>query len=36
MAQLLVSYKAPRSYELVHDRVRDDAGKVRKSTLLKN
>ena len=36
MATLLVSYKAPRTYELVHERVRDDAGKVRKSTLLKS
>jgi bile acid-coenzyme A ligase len=35
MAELLVSYKTPRSYELVHEPVRDDAGKVRKSELLK-
>jgi acyl-CoA synthetase (AMP-forming)/AMP-acid ligase II len=29
----LVPYKWPRSYELVSEQVRDDAGKVRKSAL---
>jgi bile acid-coenzyme A ligase len=33
MAQHLVSYKCPDSYELVDEPVRDDAGKVRRSLL---
>ena len=32
----LVSYKVPRSFEWVEDPVRDDAGKVRRSALLKD
>jgi bile acid-coenzyme A ligase len=34
MASQLARYKTPRSYELTRDPIRDDAGKVRKSTLL--
>ena len=30
----LVPYKRPRTYSLVHEPIRDDAGKVRKATLL--
>jgi bile acid-coenzyme A ligase len=33
MAEHLVSYKCPDSYELVAEPVRDDAGKVRRSLL---
>jgi bile acid-coenzyme A ligase len=32
----LVSYKVPRSFEWVDEPVRDDAGKVRRSALLKD
>jgi bile acid-coenzyme A ligase len=34
LATRLVSYKCPRSYELVDEALRDDAGKVRRSQLL--
>ena len=33
MAERLVSYKCPDTYELVDEPVRDDAGKVRRSLL---
>ncbi|THD54994.1 MAG: acid--CoA ligase [Phenylobacterium sp.] len=33
LADLLVSYKQPRSYEFVDEPLRDDAGKVRRSAL---
>jgi bile acid-coenzyme A ligase len=33
VADRLVSYKQPRSYEFVDEPVRDDAGKVRRSAL---
>jgi bile acid-coenzyme A ligase len=33
LTKFLVPYKWPRSYELVSEQLRDDAGKVRKSTL---
>jgi bile acid-coenzyme A ligase len=33
LADRLVSYKQPRSYELVDEPLRDDAGKVRRSAL---
>ena len=33
LAQRLVRYKVPRSFELVSERIRDDAGKVRRSAL---
>ena len=33
LAERLVSYKQPRSYEFVDDNIRDDAGKVRRSQL---
>ncbi len=33
LAERLVTYKRPRSYELVNANVRDDAGKVRRSAL---
>ena len=33
LADLLVSYKQPRSYEFVEEPLRDDAGKVRRSAL---
>ena len=33
MAERLVSYKAPATYEFVAEPVRDDAGKVRRSLL---
>ena len=33
VAGLLVTYKQPRSYEFVHENIRDDAGKVRRSQL---
>jgi bile acid-coenzyme A ligase len=33
MAERLVSYKCPDSYEFVDEPVRDDAGKVRRSML---
>ena len=33
MAEQLVSYKCPDSYEFVDEPVRDDAGKVRRSLL---
>jgi bile acid-coenzyme A ligase len=29
----LVAYKQPRSYEFVHENIRDDAGKVRRTQL---
>lgn len=35
VADRLVSYKCPRSYEMADSPVRDDAGKVRRSQLLK-
>ena len=31
LEERLVRYKIPRTFELVHDPVRDDAGKVRRS-----
>ena len=34
LAEQLVPYKHPRSYRLVDDPVRDDAGKVRKALLV--
>jgi len=34
MEQRLARYKTPRSYELVNNPLRDDAGKVRKSVLI--
>jgi len=33
LADKLVSYKQPRSYEFVDEPVRDDAGKVRRTAL---
>ena len=33
VAERLVSYKVPRSFELVDEPLRDDAGKVRRSAL---
>jgi bile acid-coenzyme A ligase len=33
LADLLVSYKQPRTYEFVDEPLRDDAGKVRRSAL---
>jgi bile acid-coenzyme A ligase len=33
LAERLVVYKRPRSFELVHENVRDDAGKVRRTAL---
>ena len=33
IAQKLVVYKRPRSYEFVEENVRDDAGKVRRTAL---
>ncbi len=33
LAERLVTYKQPRSYEFVHENIRDDAGKVRRSQL---
>jgi bile acid-coenzyme A ligase len=33
LAERLVSYKQPRSYEFVDESLRDDAGKVRRSSL---
>jgi bile acid-coenzyme A ligase len=33
LAERLVSYKQPRSYEFVDEPLRDDAGKVRRSAL---
>jgi len=33
LADRLVAYKRPRSYEFVDEPVRDDAGKVRRSAL---
>ena len=33
VAELLVTYKQPRSYEFVEDNIRDDAGKVRRTQL---
>jgi bile acid-coenzyme A ligase len=33
LAERLVSYKRPRSYEFVDEPLRDDAGKVRRSAL---
>jgi len=33
LADRLVSYKQPRSYEFVDEPLRDDAGKVRRSAL---
>ena len=33
LAERLVSYKRPRTFELVHENVRDDAGKVRRTAL---
>jgi bile acid-coenzyme A ligase len=33
LAERLVSYKVPRSYEFVDEPVRDDAGKVRRTAL---
>jgi bile acid-coenzyme A ligase len=34
MDQRLARYKTPRSYQLVNNPLRDDAGKVRKSALI--
>lgn len=34
LAERLVRYKQPRTFELVHEPLRDDAGKVRRSQLL--
>jgi len=36
VSERLVSYKVPRSFEWVEEPVRDDAGKVRRSALLKD
>jgi bile acid-coenzyme A ligase len=33
LAERLVTYKQPRSYEFVDEPVRDDAGKVRRTAL---
>ncbi len=33
LAERLVVYKRPRSFELVEENVRDDAGKVRRTAL---
>ena len=33
LAQQLVTYKQPRSYEFVDEPLRDDAGKVRRTAL---
>ena len=33
LAERLVSYKQPRTYEFVDEPLRDDAGKVRRSAL---
>ncbi|MFV2039456.1 MAG: AMP-binding protein, partial [Acidimicrobiales bacterium] len=33
LGERLVSYKIPRSFEMVHEALRDDAGKVRRSAL---